>query len=104
MDLSVAGVFTPAAEGHGLCPWMNAPAFGRDVAPLGREVGCHGLCPWGSTLMDPLLFAPRKRQNIFVQISRTVLCGYFGAKRTVFGFLFITLANSVTDPYIIHPA
>ena len=22
----------PAAEGHGLCPWMNAPAFGRDVA------------------------------------------------------------------------
>jgi len=28
---------------------MNAPALGRDVAPLGREVGCHGLCPWGST-------------------------------------------------------
>ena len=42
--------FTPAAEGHGLWPWMNAPAFGRDVAPLGREVGCHGLCPWGSTV------------------------------------------------------
>jgi hypothetical protein len=41
--------FTPAAEGHGLCPWMNALAFGRDVAPLGREEGCHGLCPWGST-------------------------------------------------------
>jgi len=40
---------TPAAEGHGLWPWMNAPAFGWDVAPLGREVGCHGLCPWGST-------------------------------------------------------
>jgi len=40
---------TPAAEGHGLWPWMNAPAFGRDVAPLGREVGCHELCPWGST-------------------------------------------------------
>ena len=34
--------FTPAAEGHGLCPWMNAPAFGRDVAPLGREVGATG--------------------------------------------------------------
>jgi len=33
---------TPAAEGHGLCPWVNAPAFGRDVAPLGREEGCHG--------------------------------------------------------------
>ncbi len=28
---------------------MNAPAFGWDVAPLGREVGCHGLGPWGST-------------------------------------------------------
>jgi len=40
---------TPAAESHGLCPWMNAPAFGRDFAPLGREEGCHGLCPWGST-------------------------------------------------------
>jgi hypothetical protein len=41
--------FTPAAEGHGLCPWMNAPTFGRDVAPLGRKAGRHGLCPWGST-------------------------------------------------------
>ena len=47
--------FTPAAEGHGLCPWMNAPAFGRDVAPLGREEGCHGLCPWGSTFYYRLL-------------------------------------------------
>jgi hypothetical protein len=35
-------VVTPAAEGHGLWPWMNAPAFGRDVAPLGREVGATG--------------------------------------------------------------
>jgi hypothetical protein len=26
---------TPAAESHGLWPWMNAPTFGRDVAPLG---------------------------------------------------------------------
>jgi len=33
---------TPAAESHGLCPWMNAPAFGRDVAPLGISQG-----PWG---------------------------------------------------------
>jgi len=33
---------TPAAEGHGLWPWMNAPAFGRDVAPLGRELGAKG--------------------------------------------------------------
>jgi hypothetical protein len=28
--------FTPAADGHGLWPWMNALTFGRDVAPLGR--------------------------------------------------------------------
>jgi hypothetical protein len=28
--------FTPAAESHGLWPWLNAPTFGRDVAPLGR--------------------------------------------------------------------
>ena len=34
--------FTPAAEGHGLWPWMNAQALGRDVAPLGREVGATG--------------------------------------------------------------
>jgi hypothetical protein len=27
---------TPAAESHGLWPWMNAPSFGRDVAPQGR--------------------------------------------------------------------
>jgi hypothetical protein len=27
---------TPAAESHGLWQWMNAPTFGRDVAPLGR--------------------------------------------------------------------
>jgi len=31
---------------------MNAPAFGRNVAPLGREVGCHGICPWGSTYLS----------------------------------------------------
>ena len=29
---------------------------------------------------------------------------HFGAKRTVFGFLSITLANSFTGPYIIQPA
>jgi hypothetical protein len=28
-------ILTPAAENHGLWPWMNAPTFGRDVAPLG---------------------------------------------------------------------
>ncbi len=26
---------TPAAESHGLWPWMHAPTFGRDVAPHG---------------------------------------------------------------------
>jgi hypothetical protein len=34
--------FTPAAESHGLWPWMNAPTFGRDVAPLGRWSGATG--------------------------------------------------------------
>jgi len=29
-------IFTPAAESHGLWPWMHAPTFGRDVAPLGH--------------------------------------------------------------------
>jgi len=28
--------FTPAAESHGLWPWVNARTFGRDVAPHGR--------------------------------------------------------------------
>ena len=42
---------TPAAEGHGLWPWMNASRqWTGDVAPLGREVGDHGLYPWGSTV------------------------------------------------------
>ena len=36
------GTFTPAAESHGLWPWMNAPTFGRDVAPLGRYSGATG--------------------------------------------------------------
>ncbi len=36
------GIFTPAAESHGLWPWMNAPTFGRDVAPLGRYSGATG--------------------------------------------------------------
>jgi len=49
--------FTPAAGSHGLCPWMNAPAFGRDVAPLGREEGCHGLCPWSSTYLPGLMIS-----------------------------------------------
>jgi hypothetical protein len=32
-------MFTPAEECHGLWPWMNALAFGRDLAPHGRELG-----------------------------------------------------------------
>jgi hypothetical protein len=35
--------FTPAAESHGLWPWMNARTFGRDVAQLGRSSGATGL-------------------------------------------------------------
>jgi hypothetical protein len=34
--------FTPAAESHGLWPWMNAPTFGRDVAPHGSRSGATG--------------------------------------------------------------
>jgi len=30
---------------------MNTLAFGRDVAPMGREVGSHGLCLWVSTIL-----------------------------------------------------
>jgi len=38
------------------------PEFDRDVAPLGREVGCHGLCPWGSTIIkSPPAYRPRSR-------------------------------------------
>jgi hypothetical protein len=33
---NVGSTFTPAAESHGLWPWMNARTFGRDVAPHGR--------------------------------------------------------------------
>jgi len=51
-------MLTPAAEGHGLCPWMNASRLlSGDVAPLGREVGYHELCPWGEMLGDADLLA-----------------------------------------------
>ena len=66
---------------------------------LNGLIRCRGLYFDGSSP-----FYTEKKQNIFVQISGTVLCGYFGAKRTVFGFLSITLANSFTGPYIIQPA
>jgi len=33
--LSKSAVY-PGSRSHGLWPWMNAPNFGRDVAPLGR--------------------------------------------------------------------
>jgi len=36
MKSIIKKIFTPAAEGHGLCPWMNAPAFGRLVPCIGR--------------------------------------------------------------------
>ena len=52
-------IFTPAAESLGFCPWMNAPAFGRDVAPLEGEVECHGLCPWGSTFFENGISDPK---------------------------------------------
>ena len=72
---TLASSFTPAAEGHGLCPWMNAPTFGRDVAPLGRKVGCNGLCPWGSTfctdLYYPVLFPWTIETNASSREGRT---------------------------------
>jgi hypothetical protein len=34
--------FTPAAEGHGPWPWMNALAFGRDVPHWGVNQGATG--------------------------------------------------------------
>jgi hypothetical protein len=40
--LEVMKGVTPAAEVHGLWPWMNAPTFGRDVAPRGRQLGATG--------------------------------------------------------------
>jgi len=42
--------FTRAVESHGLWPWMNAPALGRDVAPLGRSLGATGFAR-GAPLM-----------------------------------------------------
>jgi hypothetical protein len=39
--------FTPAAESHGLWPWVNAPALGRDVAPLGHSLGATGFARGG---------------------------------------------------------
>ena len=52
-------------------------------------------------------FSSRVRKgvrSIFVVVSETVGYCYFGAKRTVFGFLSITLANSFTGPYVMQPA
>jgi hypothetical protein len=46
--------FTPAAESHGLWPWMNAPALGRDVAPLGRSLGATSFAR-GAPLSENLL-------------------------------------------------
>ena len=74
---TLASSFTPAAEGHGLCPWMNAPTFGRDVAPLGREEGDHGLCPWGSTsVMLFLDFYGKSGKRAIESIERVDLEGF----------------------------
>ena len=59
-------LFSPAAEGYRLCPWMNTRAFGRDVAPLGREVGCQGPCPWGSTITPFEGKSPRFDETVFI--------------------------------------
>jgi hypothetical protein len=39
LSSQIVSLFTPAAESHGLCPWMNASRHSSgDVAPLGRAV------------------------------------------------------------------
>jgi hypothetical protein len=43
---------TPAAESHGLWPWMNARTFGRDVAPHGRWSGATSFAR-GAPLVSP---------------------------------------------------
>ena len=55
-DPNLQTLFTPAAEGHGLWPWMNAPSFGRPAPrsdggcrPTGASMRNPGPCPWGLT-------------------------------------------------------
>jgi hypothetical protein len=57
-------LFTSAAESHGLWPWMNAPTFGRDVAPLGRESGATGFARG----------APLWQADRLCSLSRILLC------------------------------
>ena len=69
--------------------------FGEQFNGLirGRDLSCDGFFP-----------LRREKQNIPAQISEAVQHGYLGAKRTVFPFLSMTLANSFTGPYVIQPA
>jgi len=48
--------FTPAEEGRGLWPWMNAPAFGRNVAPPGLKVDATGFAR-GAPLVNDSSYA-----------------------------------------------
>ncbi len=52
----------------------------------------------------PISSSRKGRAERLAVINGTVERGYFGAKRTVFGFLSITLANSFTGPYVMQPA
>jgi len=63
--LKFARHFPPAAESHGLWPWMNAPALGRDVVPLGRSLGGTGFAR-GAPLPDASpLFGGEARVSVF---------------------------------------
>jgi hypothetical protein len=59
--------FTPAAESDGLWPWMNAPALGRDVAPLGRSLGATGFARGAPQIVRSCIlgFGPDPQRGFF---------------------------------------
>ena len=73
--------FTPAAEGHGLWPWMNASRqWTGDVAPLGREVGATGFARGAPPVVGrPFTFGfimtstPRKTYTGGIRVGRSCL-------------------------------
>ena len=60
--------FTPAAESHGLWPWMNAPTFGRDVAPQGR---------WSGAIPILIGVGLHKTSSDLLVHSETYVCLFF---------------------------
>jgi hypothetical protein len=62
-------IFTPAAESHGLWPWTNAPALGRDVAPLGRSLGATGFARGAPLLAGVIANQRPNRPHIKARIE-----------------------------------